>query len=103
MHAGEYRSYDALGLAELVDVGAVSPDELLDAALRAIENDNPRLNAVVNVFDDQARRSIEQGLPSGPFRGVPFALKDLWTNLRGVVTTNGSRLFADAVAADDSE
>lgn len=29
----EYESYDALGLAALVENGEVTPDELLDAAL----------------------------------------------------------------------
>jgi amidase len=103
MHAADYRSYDGLGLAELVAKGDVSPDELLDLALSLIEQADPRLNAVVNVFESQARQAITEGLPAGPFGGVPFAIKDLWTNVSGVVTANGSRLFADAVAAGDSE
>ena len=103
MQAGEYRSYDALGLAELVAAKAVSPGELLDRVLGLIEAADPRLNAVVNLFESRARQAIDDGLPSGPFGGVPFAIKDLWTNVSGVATTNGSRLFADAVASTDSE
>ncbi len=103
MQAGDYRSYDGLGLAELVAKGAVSPDELLDTTLGLIGSADRRLNAVVNIFESRARQAIEEGLPSGPFCGVPFAIKDLWTNVSGIVTSNGSRLFADAVAAGDSE
>jgi amidase len=99
----EYRSYDALGLAGLVAAKAVTPDELLDVALGLIQAADPRLNSVVNVFESQARQAIDDGLPPGPFGGVPFAIKDLWTNVNGVVTSNGSRLFADAVATHDSE
>src|SRR5207245_2673752 len=44
------------------------------------------------------------GLPDGPFRGVPFLLKDLTAVLAGVPMTRGSRFFADSPpAAADSE
>jgi len=98
-----YRAQDALGLAELVRTGAVTPDELLDAALAMVDAVNPSCNAVVTRFEGDARRAIRDGLPDGPFRGVPFIIKDLWTRVAGVVTTNGSRLFADDVAPADSE
>ncbi len=96
--------HDALGLAELVGGGEVSAHELLDQALASIESTNPTVNAVVTVFEDQARRAIDDGLPPGPFRGVPFAIKDLWANVAGLTTTNGSRLFASGPASTgDSE
>lgn len=70
--------HDALGLAELVRSGEVSAHQLLDQVMASIEATNPPLNAVVTVFEDEARRAIDQGLPPGPFHGVPFAVKDLW-------------------------
>ena len=73
--------HDALGLAELVRSGEVSAHELLDQAVASIEATNPALNAVVAVFEDEARRAIDRGLPPGPFHGVPFAIKDLWANV----------------------
>lgn len=102
MDLSDYRTYDALGLAELVARGAVSPHELLATAVSAVKAARP-VNAVVSVMEPQARAAIDAGLPGGAFRGVPFALKDLWTQMAGQPTTNGSRLFADAVAAADSE
>ena len=96
--------HDALGLAELVRSGDVSAHELLDQAMASIEAVNPAVNAVTTRFEDRARRAIDAGLPPGPFRGVPFAIKDLWTNVAGLTTTNGSRLFAPGPpSADDSE
>ena len=95
----EYASFDATGLAGLVARGEVSPEELLDVALEAIGSANDRLNAVVSLTEDRARRSLETGIPDGPFRGVPFLVKDLGTSVEGTLTTNGCRLFAAGPAA----
>jgi Asp-tRNA(Asn)/Glu-tRNA(Gln) amidotransferase A subunit family amidase len=99
----DYEWYDALGLAELVRKGSVSPSELLDAALARVSALNPRLNAVVMQFEARARAEIAAGLPDGPFRGVPFLLKDLHAHLAGTPLTFGSRLFAKHVSDRDSE
>ncbi len=98
----EYERYDALGLAELVRRGEVTPLELLEAAIRRVEARNPALNAVVMPMYDEARQRIAAGLPEGPLRGVPFLLKDLGLFYKGFPTTFGSRLFADFVPDHDS-
>jgi amidase len=100
MQLAEYRSFDALGLAGLVARGEVRPHEVLDAAMDAIAEQNPSVNAVVNLFDDQARAAIDSGLPEGAFRGVPLAVKDLWANVAGITTTNSSRLFVSVPPVD---
>jgi amidase len=100
----EYERYDALGLAELVKRGEVSADELLEAAISRVESRNPAVNAVVMRLYDYARTAIAAGLPDGPFRGVPFLMKDLTSPVQGVRMTRGSRFFADTPpAAADSE
>ena len=100
----DYERYDALGLAELVRRKDVSPAELLEAAIERVEARNAAVNAVVMPLYDYGRKAIEDGLPDGPFRGVPFLLKDLGGWLAGVKVTRGSRFFADAPAATaDSE
>src|SRR5262245_65359869 len=100
----DYEQYDALGLADLVRRGKVSPAELLDAAIERVETRNPAVNAVVMPLYDYGRKAIADGLPDGPFKGVPFLLKDLTASLAGVKTTRGSRFFADAPPpAADSE
>ncbi len=93
---------DALDLARLVASGAVASGELLDASLRAVEAWNPALNAVVLVQEDAARRRIAAGLPRGPFRGVPFLLKDLGAEARDFPSHNGSRLTANTAYPVDS-
>jgi len=100
----DYERYDALGLADLVRRKAVSADDLLEAAIERVEMRNPAVNAVVMPLYDYGRKAIADGLPDGPFRGVPFLLKDLGGWLAGVKVTRGSAFFADAPAvAADSE
>ncbi len=100
----EYENYDALGLAELVRRKDVTPGELLDAAIERVEARNPAINAVVMKLYDYGRKAIADGLPEGPFRGVPFLMKDLTSPIAGVRMTRGSRFFADTPPADtDSE
>jgi amidase len=98
----EYQSYDAVGLAELVARDEVSPGELLDVAQAVATARNPSINALTQDLGPFARHEIERGLPHGPFRGVPFLLKDQYQQLTGTVTTAGSKVFADAVADHDS-
>ena len=97
-----YLSNDALGLAALVSSKEVSASELLEQALALCDERDPRLHAVVHRFEDRARQEIERGLPEGPFRGVPFLLKDLHIALAGEPMTNGSRLYRDHVPTIDS-
>ena len=99
----DYENFDALGLAELVRSRQVTPDALLDAAIEKVEAVNPSINAVVQHFYDAAREAIDRGLPQGPFTGVPFLVKDLFTFCAGQPCGNGSRLFQDFVPRHDHE
>ena len=67
----EYSDYDALGLAELIRAGDVSPAEVMRAAEVELERWNPVINAVVH------RQEPDPYQASGIFAGVPFLLKDL--------------------------
>src|SRR5256885_5151872 len=91
----DFEHYDALGLAGLVQLGKVTPAELLDAAIERVEARNPRVNAVVMRLYDYGRQAIADGLPDGPFRGLPFLMKDLTASIAGVRMTRGSKFFAD--------
>lgn len=99
---GDLKATDATALAELVARGEVSASELLDAALAAVDAHNPAINAVVLIQESVARQSIANGLPHGPFRGVPFLIKDLGCEARDFPSHNGSRLFANTVYKRDS-
>ena len=91
----DYEQYDALGLAGLVKSGKVLPAELLEAAIERVEARNGAVNAVTMKLYDYGRKAIADGLPDGPFTGVPFLLKDLTASLAGVKMTRGSKFFAD--------
>jgi amidase len=97
----EYDDLDAIGLAELVRNGDVSPSECLDAALARIDARNPALNAVVHDLRERAR-GRQDSLPDGPLRGVPFVLKDLKAMLKGTPTTGSNVLARDHVAQQSS-
>lgn len=74
MHDAEYTQCDATELAGRVARGDVSPLELVELAITAIEKVNPALNAVVHRMYDEARALARGPLPDGPFRGVPISL-----------------------------
>ncbi len=74
---------DAVGQAELVRTGEVSPIELVDAAIARIEARNPELNAVIHPRFEAARAEAAGDLPQGPFRGVPFLVKDAVASMAG--------------------
>jgi amidase len=80
---------DATAQAELVRSGAVSPLELVDAAIARIEAVNPELDAVLRTRFDAARAQAAVELPDGPFRGVPTLFKDLGCTVAGEVTAFG--------------
>lgn len=97
----DYAEFDGLGLAELVRTKQVSPSELIEAAIARIERHNPTLNAVVYMGFDDARRWAKGPLSDGPFRGVPFLIKDLAMPVAGWPRTSGSRFAKDIVDGED--
>jgi amidase len=73
-----YRTADGVELASLVAKGEVTPLDLVEAGVRAIEEMNPALNAVVHKLYDMGRDGAKAVTPgAGPLAGVPFLLKEL--------------------------
>jgi amidase len=81
----------------------VAPSEVCEEAIRRIEQVNPKVNAVIVPLYDLARKAIEEGLPEGPFTGVPFLLKDMVEEYAGVPITRASRTWKGYVPIQDSE
>jgi amidase len=101
MKMPEYDDLDAVGLAELVRNGEVSPEELLAAAAERIGARNPALNAVVYDMQVRARGRVKD-LPDGPLRGVPFLVKDLKLKIAGTPTSNSTKLDVNRIATQSS-
>ena len=97
----DFSEHDGLSLAALVAKGEVTPLELVDAAIERIERHNPALNAVVHKAYDEARKTAQGPLPDGPFKGVPFLIKDLGVPVAGWPRTYGSRFAAGWVDKED--
>ena len=85
---------DATAQAELVRMRKASALELVDAAIDRIERIDPQVNAVIHRFFDRAREEARRdALPDGPFRGVPFLLKDLFGHAAGDPMHFGARFL----------
>jgi len=93
--AAQLAGLDATAQAELVRSGEASATELVDAAIERIESLNPQLNAVIHELFDEAREAAAGPLPDGPFRGVPFLLKDIGAAFRGQPLHLGTQLLKD--------
>ena len=98
----------ALELGDLIRKKELTPVEVTDAALARLEAVNPLLNAFCLVAAERAREqareaeiAVVKGEPLGPLHGVPISIKDVLAT-RGLATTGGSRLFADAVPEEDA-
>src|SRR5881296_1844455 len=87
---------DATAQADLVRRRQASPVEVVEAAIARIEQTNPELNAVIIPRFENARAEAASGaLPDGPFRGVPFLLKDLICYSAGDPHHMGTRFLRD--------
>jgi amidase len=87
---------DATELARLVRAGHASPAELVDEAIARVERLDPAVNAVIHERFEAARAEASGDLPDGPFRGVPFLVKDLGCEMAGEPHTQGNRALKDA-------
>lgn len=98
----------AVDLAAAIAEKKVSPVEAVEAALRRIEDTEPKLNAFVQVDADGARAAARRaesdamsGKPLGPLHGLPVSVKDL-IDVKGLKATYGSLTLKDAVAPADA-
>ena len=98
----QYADYDGLGLAQLVRNKDVTPAELLEAAIERAERHNGKLNAIVYKAYDQARAAAKTPLPDGPFKGVPFLIKDLGLEVAGMPRSDGTHFNANATDTYDA-
>jgi amidase len=98
----EYAALDALGLAEAIAAGQLSAKEAAMMAAQAIDAINPRLNAVVETYGDRIDDLDERTLGGGPFRGVPFLIKDVFGQEAGRRIEWGSRLCRGMVAQQNT-
>lgn len=94
--ADQTRWMDATAQAALVAGGQVTARDLVEAAIERIEALDGPINALTYRTFDEARAQADGPLPDGPFRGVPFLLKDLNAHMAGMPMSNGNVALRDA-------
>ncbi|WP_096274539.1 amidase [Paucisalibacillus globulus] len=95
----DYKQYDGLGLAELIQKKEVNPEEVLEMAVQEIEKKNPALNAVIHkIYDFKDSRNS-----TGIFAGVPTLIKNISQETKGHPMSAGSKALAEYKANHDSE
>jgi amidase len=83
---------DATAQAELVRSGEVSAREFVQESIERIEALGGELNAVIHPLFEEA---LETEPADGPFRGVPFVVKDLVCSVAGAPHHEGMRFLKE--------
>jgi amidase len=86
---------DATAQADLVRNGEASPAELTEAAIARVEATNGEINAVIHPLFEEGLAAAQGELPEGPFKGVPFLLKDLGAAFAGQPLHLGMRYLKE--------
>lgn len=80
----DWAAIDATELAALIRKKDVKITEVMSQLADAISIQNPRLNAVVEIFEDVIDDPTSAGAnPNGPFYGVPILIKDMGSRIAG--------------------
>lgn len=88
-------------LSPLIQSGDLSPVELTNAVLTQIDRYNPKLNAYLDIYREEAKthakkaeEEIKLGHYRGELHGIPMGIKDN-IYMKGKVTTMGSKIHKD--------
>lgn len=99
---------DAAEQAKLIRVGAISSAELTEATLARIDAVNPKINAIVDLLRDDARRAaamadkkLRAGEHIGSLHGVPVTIK-INVDYAGRANTNGVVAYKDNICKEDN-
>ncbi|WP_329251724.1 amidase family protein [Actinoallomurus sp. NBC_01490] len=99
MELWEYASHDAVGLRDLITSGQVTAAQVEDAARRALESADERVNGLaLPVFEPALDHADD-----GPLAGVPFLIKDSGPMAEGVPFFLGSRAIPGVTARYDTD
>ena len=105
----ELKDMSAREIGKAVNNKQISPTEVLQYFEKRIEEENPKLNAIVYIKFDEAyerAKELEKELDKGayyPLAGVPFALKDFLPSKKGWTNTHGGVKSLQAVDSESSE
>ena len=81
----DYPQLDATEIAGLVRAGHVSQTEVVQAALAEVERQNPALNAVVEVYADEALKAAAALLKDNPDKDKDKEVKKLQERFKTIL------------------
>lgn len=96
-----YLTLDATAMAEAIAKKETTPAELLALSFEQLKWINAGLNAFTSTRPKAAMQELDVN-KTGPFAGVPMALKNISQSLEGEPLTAGSKLLKMSVAKHDS-
>ena len=95
-------------LAPKIRAKAVSPVEVIEAALDRADRLQPKLNSFITLLHEQAMSAAKEqemalgrGEYLGPLQGIPIGIKDNLATA-GIRTTVGSKVLADNIPEEDA-
>ena len=98
----------AVDLAQWIKARTISSAEVVELAIRRIEQVNPSLNAVVHTRFEKARdearetdRALARGDDLGPFAGVPCTIKEFFA-VEGAPQTGGLVARKNTLSTSDA-
>lgn len=99
MSWSEWAGHDGIALGELVRKGQVTAKAIARQTIAAVERVDPKLQGVLDVFDDVADNPDADGPnKQGLLYGVPIFLKDIGSGLAGRMQEQGAAMFRGAKA-----
>jgi amidase len=103
----ELWQWTAAELTREIKARTVSSREVVQSSLDRIAEVNPKLNALVEVYGEEALKAADRadqavfaGKELGPLHGVPMSIK-INSDEKGKATTNGVVAFQNNIAAED--
>lgn len=81
-----------------IQSGELSPEDVIAAYQKNVEEKNDTLNAYLTVLD---KPSLDTSKKDAPLFGIPFSMKDAYLT-KGVRTTSGSKILDDYVPQYDA-
>ncbi len=104
----ELWQWTAAQMVRAIKARKISSREIVQSSLDRIEELNPKLNALVEVYAeealqaaDRADQAVTAGEELGPIHGVPMSIK-INSDEKGKATTSGVVAFKDNIAAEDA-
>lgn len=105
---GELWQWTASEMVKAIKARKISSREIVQSSLDRIEEVNPKLNALVEVYAEEALltadladHAVASGEELGPLHGVPMSIK-VNSDVKGKATTNGVVAFKDNIATEDA-